>query len=167
MRHLAVLFLSASLSCCTLSAQYQNEPLIFEHYDTTLHFHADGTGDRILHITARLQSDGAVRQFTVISVPYDSSYGTGSIDYICVHKPDGTTIETPVADAIDMPAPVTRIAPPCTATSKKNRYPFAPSPPEMSSNINCGQPIPVQKNQASSGAQSTSSPTQASSSRKP
>jgi tetratricopeptide (TPR) repeat protein len=112
-------FLSAGLAntCFAQSAaatqpgQYPNEALVWEHYDTTIHMHADATGDRTLHVTARLQSDGAVRQFSVISVGFASAYETGDIDYIRVHKPDGSTIETPVADAIEMPAQVTSIAP--------------------------------------------------------
>ena len=91
--------------------QYRDEALIWEHYDTTIHMHADGTGDRILHVTARLQSEGAVRQLSVIQVGFASAYETGFIDYLRVHKPDGTIVETPVADAIEMPAPVTTVAP--------------------------------------------------------
>lgn len=98
-------------SAPTPSDQYRDEALIWEHYDTTIHMHADGTGDRTLHVTVRLQSEGAVRQFSVIQVGYASAYETGSIDYLRVHKPDGTIIETPVADAIEMPAPVTSMAP--------------------------------------------------------
>ncbi len=109
-----IVFLSAGLA----SAQsppppdpYHNEPLVLEHYDTAVHMRADGTGDRTLHVTVRLQSEGAVRQFSVISVGFASANETGSIDYVRVHKPDGTTVETPVADAIEMPAPVTSTAP--------------------------------------------------------
>jgi predicted Zn-dependent protease/transglutaminase-like putative cysteine protease len=90
---------------------YANEAIIWEHLDTTVHMHADGTGDRILHVTARLQSAGAVRQFSVVSLAFASAYETGNIDYLRVHKPDGTVVETPVADAIEMPAPVTQTAP--------------------------------------------------------
>ena len=91
--------------------KYKNEALVWEHFDTTIHMRADGTGDRTLHIVVRLQSEGAARQFSVLSVPYASAYETGNIDFIRVHKPDGTTVETPVADAIEMPAAVTREAP--------------------------------------------------------
>jgi tetratricopeptide (TPR) repeat protein len=121
MRSFAVLFafLSAGfpLSCfaqtvpATRLDQYRNEALIWEHFDTTIHMHADGTGDRTVHIVARLQSEGAARQFSVLAVAFASAYETGSIDYVRVRKPDGSTIETPTADAIEMPAPVTSEAP--------------------------------------------------------
>ncbi len=64
-----------------------------------------------MHVRVRVQSEGAARQFSVISVPYASAYETGSFDYMRVYKPDGTKVETPTADAIEMPAAVTREAP--------------------------------------------------------
>jgi tetratricopeptide (TPR) repeat protein len=105
-----------SYACSAQSAptppdQYRDEALIWEHYDTTIRMHADGTGERTLHVTARLQSEGAVREFSVIQIQFSSAYETGSIDYLRVHKPDGTIVETPVADAIELPSPVTSMAP--------------------------------------------------------
>lgn len=119
MRPLIALLVTVSAGfACACFAQttpqaniYSNEAIVWEHYDTTLHMHADGTGDRILHISARLQSEGAVKLFTVISVPFASANETGTIEYVRLHKPDGTTVETPIADAIEMPAAVTRMAP--------------------------------------------------------
>lgn len=73
---------------------------------TSIHMHADGTGDRVVHITARVQSEGAVRSYGIISFQFASAYETGSIDYVRVRKPDGSTVETPVTDAIEMPAAV-------------------------------------------------------------
>jgi predicted Zn-dependent protease len=90
---------------------YKNEAMVWEHFDTTIRMHADGTGERTVHIVARLQSEGAARQFSVLSIPYASAYENGTMDFIRVHKPDGSTIETPAADAIEMPAAVTREAP--------------------------------------------------------
>jgi predicted Zn-dependent protease/transglutaminase-like putative cysteine protease len=116
MRRISAVFVSLSVCLswpCLAQAnpQYADEAIIWEHLDTTVHMRADGTGDRTLHVTARLQSAGAVHQFSVVSVSFASAYETGSIDYIRVHKPDGTIVETPVADAIEMPAPVTQTAP--------------------------------------------------------
>jgi len=121
MRSFVVLFalLSASFSLSSFAQvasvtsldQYRNEPLIWEHFDTTIHMHADGTGDRTVHIVVRLQSEGAAREFSVLAVGFASAYETGSIDYVRVRKPDGSIVETPTADAIEMPAPVTSEAP--------------------------------------------------------
>lgn len=90
---------------------YRDEATVFEHLDTTIRMHADGTGDRTFHVRVRVQSEGAARQFGVLSVPYASAYESGTIDYVRVYKPDGTKVETPVTEAIEMPAAVTREAP--------------------------------------------------------
>ena len=118
MRSFLLSFVSLSACCCAGFAQtaalpdpYQKEALVWEHYDTAVHMRADGTGERTMHVVARLQSEGAVRQFGIISVSFASAYETGSIDFLRVHKPNGTIVETPVADAIEMPSPVTQTAP--------------------------------------------------------
>ena len=90
---------------------YHDEALVFERFDTTVRMHADGTGERVVHVVLRLQSEGAARQFGVLSVNYASAYETGAIDFIHVRKPDGTIVDTPTTDVIEMPAPVTREAP--------------------------------------------------------
>ncbi len=73
--------------------------------------HADGTGEREAHVVLRVQSEGAARQFGVLSFSYAAASETPSILLVRVHKPDGTTVDTPVSDAIEMPAAVTREAP--------------------------------------------------------
>ena len=90
---------------------YTNEAMVWEHFDTTIRWHADGTGERIVHLTVKLQSEGAARQFSVLAIPYASAYETGAIDFIHVRKPDGTVVDTPAGEAIEMPSAVTREAP--------------------------------------------------------
>jgi len=106
------------LSCCAQSqpappaaGNYNNEALVFEQYDTTYRMNADGTGERDQHVRMRVQSEGAAQQFGVLSFSYASAYETPHIKFVRVHKPDGTTVETPAADVIDMSADVTREAP--------------------------------------------------------
>jgi tetratricopeptide (TPR) repeat protein len=72
---------------------------------------ADGTGDIVQHVIVRVQSDGVARQFSVLNLSYASANSTAMMEYVRVHKPDGTTINTPVDDAMEMPAEVTREAP--------------------------------------------------------
>lgn len=93
------------------SSEYSSEALVFEHLDTTYRMQADGTGERDLHVVMRVQSDGAAQQFGVLSFPFASAYETPHFKYVRVHKADGTTVETPPTDAIDMPADVSREAP--------------------------------------------------------
>jgi len=94
-----------------VAADFQKEALVFERSETAIRMHADGTGERVTHIWLRLQSEGAARQFGVLAFSYAASNETPHITLVRVHKPDGSTIETPVTDAIDMPAAVSREAP--------------------------------------------------------
>lgn len=123
MRHLArrILLLSVfvpvlafpqtTLKPASAAIGYANESLVFERSETMIRMHADGTGERALHVWLRIQSEGAARQFGVLAFNYASASETPSIVLVRVHKPDGTTVDTPAADAIDMPAAVTREAP--------------------------------------------------------
>ena len=90
---------------------FSDQALVFERYDNTWRMHADGTGERDVHVLLRLQSEGAAQQFGVLSFSYASANETPIIQLVRVHKPDGTTVDTPATDAIDMPAAVTREAP--------------------------------------------------------
>jgi tetratricopeptide (TPR) repeat protein len=90
---------------------FQKEALVFERSDTTIRMRADGTGERNEHVWLRLQSEGAARQFSVLFFSYAADTEKPNISLVRVHKPDGTTVETPAAEAIDMPAAVTREAP--------------------------------------------------------
>jgi tetratricopeptide (TPR) repeat protein len=94
-----------------LADSYRDESIVIELSETTYRMHADGTGERNLHAILRIQSDGAAQQFGVLSFSYASASETPVIKLVRVHKADGTTVDTPVADAIDMPAEVSREAP--------------------------------------------------------
>lgn len=90
---------------------YRNEAVVFERFETTYRMHADGTGERDSYVKIRIQSDGAAQQFGVLSFGYAAAYEAPLIKFVRVHKADGTIVETPVSDAMDMPAEVTREAP--------------------------------------------------------
>jgi len=90
---------------------YRNEAVVIELSETTYRMQPDGTGERDLHVILRIQSEGAAQQFGVLAFGYASDNETPVFKYLRVHKADGTTVETPVSDAIDMPAEVTRQAP--------------------------------------------------------
>jgi transglutaminase-like putative cysteine protease len=94
-----------------VSDAYKNESVVLERSESTYKMKADGTGERDQHVVVRLQSDGAAQQFGVLTFDYASAYETAVIKYVRVHKPDGSVVETPVSDAIDMSADVTREAP--------------------------------------------------------
>jgi tetratricopeptide (TPR) repeat protein len=102
---------AASPATSTAVDPYRNESIVIERTETTYRMHADGTGERDLHVILRIQSDGAAQQFGVLSFGYAAANETPVIKFVRVHKSDGSTVETPVADAIDMPAEVSREAP--------------------------------------------------------
>ncbi|MFZ0690489.1 MAG: DUF3857 domain-containing protein [Acidobacteriaceae bacterium] len=95
----------------TTSNSFPGEALVFEKYETAYRMHADGTGEREIHSVLRIQSQGAAQQFGVLALSYASAYETPTIKFVRVHKLDGTTVDTPPSDAIDMPAAVSREAP--------------------------------------------------------
>ncbi len=100
---------SPAASAATLD--YKDEALVFEHWDTTIRMHPDGTGDRTEHIVMRVQSEGAVRQFGVLAVAYASATAKGSVEHVNVSKPDGTVVATPEGDSLETTPDVTREAP--------------------------------------------------------
>ena len=92
-------------------ANYAAESLVFEHLDSVYRFAADGTGTKELTIAVRVQSEAAVRELGVLTVPFASASERVEIVYARVRRPDGTVVETPVGDALELPDPVTRAAP--------------------------------------------------------
>jgi hypothetical protein len=90
---------------------YSRESVVVERMETTIQMNADGTGQRDTHVVLRIQSAGAAQQVGDLTFPYASANETLQIKYVRVKKPDGTVVETPAGDAIDMPAQVTRQAP--------------------------------------------------------
>jgi tetratricopeptide (TPR) repeat protein/transglutaminase-like putative cysteine protease len=90
---------------------FANEALVFEKLDTVYRMHADGTGEHDTHVVARVQSQGAAQQLGVLVVSYASAYETPHIALVRVHKKDGSTVDTPASDAVEMSAAVSREAP--------------------------------------------------------
>lgn len=90
---------------------YAAEPMIVEQLDSVYRFSPDGTGARETTVVSRMQSDAAARQSGVLSFSFAGNSERVEIDYVRVRKPDGSTIETPISDAQEMPLEVTRQAP--------------------------------------------------------
>jgi hypothetical protein len=60
---------------------------------------------------ARIQSEASLKEVGVLAVPYAASTQRVQIIYARVRRSDGTVVETPVDQAMDMPTPVTKEAP--------------------------------------------------------
>ncbi len=94
-----------------IPGDYSAEPMVIEKLEHVYTMAADGTGVRQFTVVARVQSDAAVRQLGVLGLPYASSAEHVELTYVRVRRPDGTVTETPVTEAIEMPAAVTTAAP--------------------------------------------------------
>lgn len=90
---------------------YAGESIVILRSEMVYAMLADGTGWRQRTLAVKVQSEAAVRQLGVIGIPFAGSSERVEIQYARVRRPDGTVIETPVADALEMPEEVTRQAP--------------------------------------------------------
>jgi len=90
---------------------YKDEALVYESLSTSYAYAEDGTGEKRIMAVMRMQSDAAVKQFTVFSIPFASSNEKVAIHSIRVRHSDGSTVETPAADGMEMPQPISQQAP--------------------------------------------------------
>lgn len=96
------------------------EPYVIELLRNKLRFEADGKGERDVLIRLRVQSESAIREFGVLVYPYMASFENFDVLYVRVHKPDGTTVETPPSDMQDLDSAVSREAPMYTDQREKH-----------------------------------------------
>lgn len=101
-------------------SSYAKEPYVFEFIDNTVKYEADGKGQRELSFRARIQSESAVREFGLLTYPFDSSFEALDVLYVRVRKPDGTTLETPPSEVQEIDSAVSREAPMYTDTREKH-----------------------------------------------
>jgi len=92
-------------------ALFAKEGVVYENVATVIHYDADGLGDKTLTVVARIQSEGAVHEAGLLNFAYASGEEKLEPVYVRVRKADGTVVNTPAADAQDMPTEVTREAP--------------------------------------------------------
>lgn len=93
------------------ASRYAGEAVIVQRLNTLYRYAADGTGDRQIAMAILLQTEAAVRQFGVVTIPFASSSEHVQVDYVRVRKPDGSVVDTPSADGQEIAAPVTQQAP--------------------------------------------------------
>ncbi|HEV2646560.1 MAG TPA: DUF3857 domain-containing protein [Acidobacteriaceae bacterium] len=107
-----VLALAAPLFAQTPSlASFAAEPYVLKTSSTAISMNADGTGTRVQTLVVAVQSEAALRQLSVVTIYFSSQTEHADFSYVRVVHPDGTTQQTPITDAIQQPAPVTREAP--------------------------------------------------------
>ncbi len=90
---------------------YSQEPAVVEAMSTKIAFDNDGNLTREQASRVRVQTDAGVKQWGLLSFPYQSLTQTVQIDYVRVLKADGSTVITPPNDVQDLDSGITRIAP--------------------------------------------------------
>ena len=90
---------------------FSKESFIIANTSTTVRFSSDGTSRRAIATSVKILSDAGLQAWGVLSVPYASDYEHIEVHFVRVRKADSTTVETPVANILDLPSDVTRAAP--------------------------------------------------------
>jgi len=93
------------------SAAYAREPYVIERYRTVVRFDEDGTGERVLSVRIRVQSDAAVEKFAELVFPYDANHEDVQLRRLVVNRQDGSTVGLAVDAVKDLPAKVTAATP--------------------------------------------------------
>lgn len=88
-----------------------NQAYILENSRTVANFQNDGTFTSEVSAQYRVLSQSGVQQLGLLVFSYSDANQKLKIDFVRVHKPDGTVIETPLDSVQEMPAQISRIAP--------------------------------------------------------
>jgi len=94
-----------------LPLSFASEPYFIKTASSITSMNADGTGTRTQTYAIAVQSDSALRELSVLNILFSTHSEHADFVYVRVLHSDGSVQETPVADAIEQPAPVTREAP--------------------------------------------------------
>ncbi len=90
---------------------YSKEAAVIEEMSTKLAFENSGSFTREQTSRVRVQTDAGVKQWGLLSFPFQSATQTVEIDYVRVRKPDGSSIITPPDNVQDLDSEITRSAP--------------------------------------------------------
>jgi tetratricopeptide (TPR) repeat protein len=80
------------------STQGASEPFVIESYETSARFENDGTGQQILTVRARVESDDGAQQLHELAFRYVAPNQQIDVHYVRVHKADGTEVSAAASD---------------------------------------------------------------------
>src|SRR5271169_516511 len=86
------------------------EAAVVEEMSTKIAYENDGNSTREQSSRVHVQTDAGVKQWGLLSFPFQSATQTVEIDYVRVRKADGSTIITPPDNVQDLDAEITRSA---------------------------------------------------------
>ena len=102
------------------SPEYAQEPFLIEKYYSTARFENDGTGERVLNVRVRVQSDAGVQALGELVFGYGEANEKMDVSSVVVHKTDGTNVTTGPDAVKEMTAPIARDAPVYTDYKEKH-----------------------------------------------
>ena len=91
--------------------KYAGESVVIEKSEAVYKMAADGTGVRTITRVARIQSDAVLREVGVVAIAYAANSEKVEFVYVRAKHPDGTAVETPGSEAIEITPQVTQQAP--------------------------------------------------------
>ena len=91
--------------------KYAGESIVLEKSEAVYRMAADGTGVRTITRVARIQSEAVLREVGVVSIGYAANSERVEFVYVRAKHPDGTVVETPGTEAIEISPQVTQQAP--------------------------------------------------------
>jgi hypothetical protein len=91
--------------------KYAQEALVIEDLSTKVVFENSGTFTREQTTRVRVQTDAGVKAWGLLRFPFQSASETLTVDYVRVHKPDGSIVITPDDNMQDLDGEITRDAP--------------------------------------------------------
>src|SRR6266705_3111053 len=90
---------------------FSKESVVIEESKSNVVFQNDGTFVNDQHVRVRIQSDAGVRQYGILSFPYQASSGTVEVRDVRVIKPNGAAIVTDLSSIQDITSEMSRQAP--------------------------------------------------------
>jgi tetratricopeptide (TPR) repeat protein len=90
---------------------YSQQASVIENLSTKIRFENSGSFTREQTTRVRVQTDAGVKQWGLLSFPFQSATQTVEIDYVRVRKPDSSIVVTPPDNVQDLDAEITRSAP--------------------------------------------------------
>lgn len=91
--------------------QYAGESIVLEKSEAIYQMAADGTGSRVITKVARIQSEAVLREVGVVSIAYAANSEKVEFVFVRARHPDGTVVDTPGSEAIEISPQVTQQAP--------------------------------------------------------
>src|ERR1700683_336341 len=90
---------------------FSQQDFVILHSLTTVCLENDGTGERDIEASVRVQNPAGVREFNELVFGYDSARENISVDYLRIRKPDGSLARSRPAAVIDVAPSMVREAP--------------------------------------------------------